>query len=520
MGKTMTVFQSGSINTTALFVPDVYVQIQAPSENFLNGLPTNRLGVVGTAQWGAVNAPTIVGSVSDYVQKFGNIQARKHDMGTAVWAAVLNGANDMRCVRVTDGTDIAASATIGTTGLTVAGIYTGSLGNSLQVTLSAGSQVNSWKAVVVMPGLVPEVYDNIGGGATPLTANALWIAIASAINNGVSGLRGKSQLVVVTAGVSTADPVAGTTLLSGGTDGATGVTGVTLLGSDVSPRKGMYALRNTGVSVAFLTDCDDSTTWTAQVAFGLSEGVYIVAVTPVGDTIALATAAKAAAGIDSYAMKLLFGDWVYFNDTVNGQVRLISPQGFVAGRLSALSPEQSSLNKPLYGIVGTQKSYQNLTYSNAELSVLAQAGIDLIANPIPAGNSFGVRIGVNTSSNAVINGDNYTRMTNYIAYTLNAGMGLYVGQLQSPKVRINALGTINAFLSNMWAQQMIGDVNSPQNQPFSIVLDASNNPANRVALGYMQIDCRITYFSVITKLLINVEGGQSVKVTSQNITGQ
>ncbi|HHW4685716.1 MAG TPA: hypothetical protein ACQGQG_10575 [Xylella sp.] len=105
----MPVSQQGAINTTALYVPDVYVQIVPPSENFLNGLPTNILGVVGTAQWGPVNAPTLVGDLSDYVQKFGNIQARKYDMGTAVWATVLNGANNMRCVRVTDGTDVAAA---------------------------------------------------------------------------------------------------------------------------------------------------------------------------------------------------------------------------------------------------------------------------------------------------------------------------------------------------------------------------------------------------------------------------
>jgi hypothetical protein len=256
------------------------------------------------------------------------------------------------------------------------------------------------------------------------------------------------------------------------------------------------------------------------VAYGLSEGTYMIATGPAGDTITNATATKATAGIDTYTMKLLFGDWVYFQDTVNNQTRLISPQGFVAGRLSGLSPEQSSLNKPLYGIVGTQKSSQNLTYSQAELQALAQAGIDVIANPIPAGNSFGVRIGQNCSSNAVINGDNYTRMTNYIAYTLNSGMGLYVGKLQSPKTRNDAFGTVNAFMSNLWQQGMIGDVNDPQKQPFSIQLDKNNNPSSRVALGYMQIDCRVTYLSVITKLIINVEGGQSVKVSVANITPQ
>jgi hypothetical protein len=45
-----------------------------------------------------------------------------------------------------------------------------------------------------------------------------------------------------------------------------------------------------------------------------------------------------------------------------------------------------------------------------------------------------------------------------------------------------------------------------------VQLNAANNPPARVALGYMQVDVRITYLSVITVLLINVEGGQSVSV--------
>jgi phage tail sheath protein FI len=236
-------------------------------------------------------------------------------------------------------------------------------------------------------------------------------------------------------------------------------------------------------------------------------------VTPVGDSIGNAVATKASAGIDSYAAKLILGDWTYFNDTVNGQVRLISPQGFVAGLLSALSPEQSSLNKQLAGIVATQKSNANSVYSDADLQTLAQAGIDVVANPCPGGAYFGIRIGRNTSSNQVINGDNYPRLTNYIAYTLNTAMGLYIGRLQSTALRNQAMGTINAFLAAMQQQGMIGDVSNPTKQPFSVQLNAANNPAARVALGYMQVDVRITYLSIVTVLLINVEGGQSVSVT-------
>jgi hypothetical protein len=513
----MTVVQQGQINTTSLVVPDVIVQIVPPQQNYVNGVATNILGIVGTATWGPVNSPTIIGDIKQYVSTFGNIQARKYDMGTAAWAAILNGANNMRCVRVTDGTDVAASTVIGTTGITITSKYTGTLGNSISAILAAGSATGTWKVTITLPGLVPEVFDNIALG---LTANAVWVAIAAAINSGISGLRGPSQIVVATAGASTSAPVAATGTFASGTDGVSTITSTVLLGTDGTTRTGMYALRATGTSVAMLADCDTSASWTAQVAYGLSEGTYMIMVGPAGDTISNGVTVKASAGIDSYDAKLLFGDWVYFNDTVNSQVRLISPQGFVAGLLTALSPEQSSLNKQLYGIVSTQKSNANTVYSNADLQTLAQAGIDVVANPCPGGSYFGVRIGRNTSSNQVINGDNYPRLTNYIAYTLNVAMGLYIGKLQTVTVRNQANGTINAFLAAMQQQGMIGDVTNAAKQPFSVQLNAANNPASRVALGYMQVDVRITYLSVITVLLINVEGGQSVSVNVASISPQ
>lgn len=514
----MTVVQQGSVNTTSLVVPDVLVQIVPPQQNYINGLPTNVMGIVGTAQWGPVNAPTTIGTLAQYVQTFGAIQARKYDMGTAAWAATLNGANNMVCVRVTDGTDAAATATIGTTGLTVTGRYTGSLGNAISVAIAAGTLASSWKATVTVAGLYPEVFDNLAAG---LTGNAVWLAIAAAINSGSGALRGASMLIVATAGASTAAPVAGTTTLTGGIDGVATITSAVLLGTDGTTRTGMYALRSAGTSVAMLADCDTSTSWTTQCAFGLSEGIYMIMVGPAGDTISNAVTTKGTAGIDCYDAKLLFGDWVYFNDTVNGiPNRLISPQGFVAGRLSALSPEQSSLNKQLYGIIGTQKSNQaaNNVYSSADLQLLAQAGIDVVTNPCPGGRYFGIRIGRNTSSNPAVNGDNYPRLTNYIAYTLNAAMGIYIGRLQSPTVRAQALGAVKSFLAAMQQQGMIGDVNNPTKPPFTVQLNAANNPASRVALGYMQIDVRVTYLSVITVLLVNVEAGQTVSVNTASIT--
>jgi hypothetical protein len=211
--------------------------------------------------------------MADYAQKFGAIQPRKFDMGTQVAAAVLQGANNLRCVRVTDGTDAAATGTLtaasagdataiaaainaGQSGLrgpsqivvataatatvTITAKYSGTLGNSITATIGAGSKATSTKVTIALPGQVPEVFDNLGAAAA----------------------------------------TTGSATMTGGTDGATTITGTVLLGVDTVPRKGMYALRNTGAAVAFLADVDDTTTFSAQNAYGLSEGTYMVGVTP------------------------------------------------------------------------------------------------------------------------------------------------------------------------------------------------------------------------------------------------
>jgi hypothetical protein len=96
----MPIVQQGSVNTTALVVPDLYVQIVPPQNLVLNGVPTNIVGVVGTASWGPVGHPVIVATMADYAGSFGPVISRKYDMGTQVATAVQQGAQDFRCVRI------------------------------------------------------------------------------------------------------------------------------------------------------------------------------------------------------------------------------------------------------------------------------------------------------------------------------------------------------------------------------------------------------------------------------------
>lgn len=501
----MPIFPAGALNTTALTVPDVYVQI-IPPQFLINGVPSNILALVGTATWGPVNSPQIAGNMGQFGSIFGPYQNRAYDMGTHAAIAFQQGATAVMGVRVTDGTDVAASIIAQTSCITFTSKYSGSFGNGIQVSVGPGSAASTFQAKVAAPGLAPEIFDNIAG-----SANALWVAMANAINNG-NAQRGPSNIIVATAGAGTTAPTASSYTLTGGTDGATTISKTTLLGTDTYPRTGMYALRGKGASLGVLCDLTDSTGWADQVTFGLGEGLYMIAAGASGQAPSVAATAKSTAGIDSYAMKVMLGDWVYWNDTLNNvPQRLVSPAAFAAGKLAALSPEQSSLNKPINSVIGTQKSKTGIPYTSADIEVLSAAGIDVICNPVPGGSYFGCRTGRNASSNAVIHGDNYTRMTNYIAETLNASMGYYVGALNSQKTQRQAKITLDSFLQGLADQGMIGS--SDGSTPYSTEIDAANNPQSRVALGYLQADIQVKYLSIVEYFLINLEAGQSVQIS-------
>ncbi len=518
----MPIVQSGNLNTTALVVPDLYVQVVPPQNLVLNGVPTNIVGVVGSASWGPVNQPVIVSTMADYARSFGPIQTRKFDMGTHVATAVQQGAQNFRCVRVTDGTDMAAAYAVfynnGGYPLLLTARYSGSLGNQIGVQIAVGSAAGTWRLTLGLPGQVAESFDNL---AAP-SPSAFWQGLVNAVNLGQGPLRGPSQLCVATLGTAVGTvpgPLAGQWLLNG-SDGSAGVSAAQVLGQDGLPRRGMYALRGQGCSLLVLSDTDDPNTWSVQAGFAQQEGFYAILSGPGGDSIPGAVAAKQAAGLDSYSAKLMFGDWVYWSDPVSGTVRLVSPQGFVAGRLANLSPEQSSLNKPLYGVVGTQRagtpgSGSASGYSTAELTALLGAGLDVIANPQPAGSFWGVRGGHNSSSNAATNGDNYTRLTNFIAQTLSTGMGQYVGQVINAGLFRRIRSTQLSFLQALLGQGILGSTDGAQ--PFTVICDLSNNPPSRTSLGYVQSDAQIQYQAINERFIVNLEGGQTVQVTRQTL---
>jgi hypothetical protein len=504
--------QQGALNTTALVVPDLYVQLVPPNAVVLNGVPSNVVGVVGSASWGPVGAPVIIGSMTEYAAGFGPVMDRGLDMGTHVAIAVQQGANAFRCLRVTDGTDEPATAP-GTAGcITFTARHSGSLGNAITVALDVGSMAGSWAATIGLSGLLPERFDNITG-----TGDSFWNALAAAINAG-TGTRSASVFVTASASGGTTAPVAARYALAGGSDGATGVTAASLIGTDTAPRLGMYALRGQGCAILDLCDCTDATQWSTVEGFAAAEGLYAMLTGPSADTLTNAIATKALAELDSSAVKLLFGDWLWWWDAANETQRLVSPQAFAAGRLANLSPEQSGLNKPLSAIGGSQTIGSPASglinrYSAAELGALFEAGIDVITNPGAGGQLiWTLRLGHNSSTDASINGDNYTRLTNYIAATLAAGMGIYVGKVVNAALLRNIRSTLLGYLSGLLSQGLLGSTDGTL--PFAVICDTGNNPFGRLALGYVQADVQIRYQGITEKFLVNLDGGATVLVST------
>ena len=611
----------GQTNVSALSVPQALVQI-VPPQFLFNGVSSNVCGIVGTASWGPVNLARTFGNYAQYASIFGPTINRTYDMGGFVILGGAQGAGYFAGVRVTDGSDVAASATVpatgataasgtitfavnpvaastitldgtvwtfvssitaanqiliggtlaatlataastlsasvdantqmmaysasatvitctavalgtggnaltlaasvatvsgatlsggtaGTNGLTLTAKYTGSLGNSISVVLGKGTAANSYKLIVSCQSLATEIFDSVGAN---LSGNALWVALASAINNGSSTTRPASNILVATAGAATAAPILATTSFSGGTDGVTSITTSIMLGVDAPPRTGMYALRGQGVAQFALCDVSDLSSLSTQVVFGTSTGAYVIFATQASDTISNASAELPQYGIDTFVAKVLFGDWIIWQDTVNGvPTRMTSPQAVSLGFFGAASPQVNSLNKPIQGIVGTQSSLLGKTYSYSDFQTLAGARMDIICVDQTISNNFIHRLGINTSSNPITFGDEYTRTVFWLAKSIQVVGNQYLGANMTPSEMTEAKVALQQFLSLAQTNGIIYTFDG--SQAYQVVLDTTSNTQATAALGYQYAYVKAIIGPIVRYFIINLEAGSSVTIS-------
>lgn len=641
----MPIVGDGQLNLAALVVDDIYVVVIPPQTPLVSGVPTDGVLLVGTASKGKPNTPYPVGDPSSLVRYLGNVNTDKYDVVTEAIGAMKQGANNIYCIRVTDGTDVAAfgnvldnssvpgaamikfsasssgiwgngiivnlgvgtnnTATPGSGTVTIAGSYItddtatitvngigssytvvagdspisiatalasavnantsankyivasangavvtltaitrGVLGNTITlaaskvstggtVTVSGGTLTGgsagdqSFRVTVRSPYDVPEIFDNLSGGAGT-GAGSLVAAIIAAINNGVSGIRGPSALV--TAAIATS-PGSGKLInqaitLSSGTDGRVGVTTNVMLGVDGIAglgRSGMYAGRGLPIAQFGLSGMVDPTSYAAQINFAKDENILVVLGLPAFASSTSAVQTKQLSAVDAYQCAVV-KDFLYINDTQNNVIRLVSPIGPTLGKIASLSPERNPGNKPIFGYLGTERTgyvgpggnfVPGVPYSNAEVALLESNGIMFMTQPSIAGDFMALRHGQNSSSDATRNGINYTKLTQFIAKSFQNSLGFAVNEVHTPSLRRRVTSSIQAFLQSLadpgpGRNPMIGDANG--GPAYSVICNETNNPDNLVALGYLFVSVQVKYFATVRFFVVQIEAGQSVTV--------
>ena len=404
-------------------------------------------------------------------------------------------------------------------GINLTALYTGLLGNALQAIITAGSQTNSFTLAIIGPagtGALTEVYPNIAGGV------GFWGRVQTAINQGLSGVRGPSQLVkAANANNAVGAPNVQTFTFAGGTDGRAGVTTGILLGSDAAtPRTGLYALRNQTppVSIVWIAGLTDNTVFASLLAFGQSEGCSTLAAFATGTSTAAAVAAVGANGLHDPSFAYV-KDWIYFFDPINSIVRLVPPYAFIGGFWATLAPQQNPANKPVNLCLGTERLPPNMPgqpYSLSETGQLANAGVFFICNPIPAGQQFGTREAQTTSLNSATTPAEYWRMTMFLARSFAQSMGQFVDQLQSQQpndpLRQAVKLQLNNFLQELAGLGIIDSYlvtcnfsTSPSAQPGL----GMNTPAS-VAQHYLYVLVQVRYLSSVRFFVLSLQGGTTV----------
>lgn len=516
-----TIISSNSFNPANLQAPGLYID-NIPPTPYIPGAPTNVAAVVGTASWGPVNSPQIMSSPPDTLTYFGGITSAAltdvHDLCTDATIAFQQGFISVYGIRVTDSTDISASVVLAISGSTATALWSGTAGNSISVVIQ-NSTFSGYMDVIISSTFAPsERYPRL-----PNTS-AFWAALKSALSAGIVGVAPPSNMVRTTiTGGGTAIPVTGTYTLTGGTDGRTVTTDQLLGQNQTFPPTGVYtaATPSPTPEKVWIAGLTDTTAAATLQAFCESAAMQTALAFPTGTSTALALSTISSVGVHSYELTYL-KDWVYWNDTVNGVIRLVPPLPFAMGLITALAPSQSPLNKAVNGVIGTERNSPytgNVPYSQGEIGQLEQAGVLVITNPIPQGSVFGYATGNNTALNTAETPIEYASMTNFLDQSFNGFMGTFVGQLQTarPKdpLRRKVRHVLNNFLNTLVDAGLIDEV-----VQITCTLAQTGNPQlgintpATIAQHYLYAFVAVRYLSSVRYFVLALQGGTTVVSSS------
>ena len=503
----------------------VYIQ-QSTSPVTPTGPAVGKLGVVGFAQWGLKNTPLAFSNAASGFALFGPNTAISNAIMRDAQAAMPE-ANQLVGVRITDGTDTAATivvqdASAGTV-FTLTAQQTGSLPNGVnasgvvtnpaqaQCSFSSGTATGGNPVILVaitFPNQPVERYFVTAGGTGGYVAATFKANLLAALNTGTAN-SAPSPRWTATSGASTLVPLTTAFSASGGTDGATTITSALFIGQDGTVgRTGMYALRGAiqGGQFIFAGFSDMSQSQTI-IAFNRTEGTRFAISAPIGTSTTTMQGLKATYSASDPTLDTCI-DWGQMIDSWTGQTVYVAPAAGVNGVISSLDFYQDPSNKPYTGKVGIFATERSTTpLSQSEAATRQASGIMYLTNPINRGAVWGLPHG--KASDGVSNISD-VRTANYIGLSLFTVLGPFVGEVQSQAqndpTRLAASGAVAAFMNTLLLP-------IPKISAYSNVMDTSNNTPTTIAQGFLFDNLSVQTLAGVQFILVSEQVGTNVQIT-------
>ncbi len=390
------------------------------------------VAIIGTATWGPLNSVQTLTSFSQALSVFeddktGTVATISLPKGLDL--LYRDGAGTALAVRIAASSKAKATVNFAGAGPTAAvmtfnGLYYGSYGNNIGVTVTANAVTPANRDVQVTDGQILEVYNNGGAG---YATNA---AIAAAIN-------GNSQLVAAVVNSANLISVTSQTFLASGADGETGLVAsdYTSAFDSVLSDQDFDILVIPGGDSLEASDSFHSTMVGKLNTRAANDNRYAIFVSgiAVDETIATAQARTAAGNrLSLVAPNVKYTHRIDGNQYVlNGSYLACSYAGGMAGRLVHISPTHKTLNVEDVSILqSTGRQY----YNNGEQEQLLASRIvpiTKISGAIQA--SRGVTR--DTSTTSVFYEVNIVRIVDYVTAQVRTQLNPFIGNPNLQRIR-------------------------------------------------------------------------------------
>jgi hypothetical protein len=430
------------------------------------------------------------------VRKFGGFDAAHGGEGYMFMYNLFRaGASTVDFVRVTDGNETAATASI--SGSTFELAQPGSYGNSVALTIAANS----------VSGFV-DLQFRLGAESYEYKAVTFTDATSSRYIETVLDAASETDGFVNITVVGGSNPATGTYAFAGGSNGA--VQGSSLLDSafigtnDGIKLTGLVAMEaNDDVEIVVCTRTN------IAMANALKDHVSLGSVSPriavcapaSGTTVTSLATAMQSFNSDRVVMTYPF---LQILNPFSNKKEYHTPTAFYAGLLATLSYHVSPSRNVVNGVIGTERAL-----TRGEVDTLSRNRVSPIT--LLSGFGFVVRNGYNTSNLPSLANVTRRRAVNFFAKTFERGLQQFVSKPHTPALRNDVVSVLSGLLQGEVNLGKIGQVNG--GTAFAVKCDAENNPDSVVQQGQLIVDIQVSLWSPADFINVTLDASEAKILT-------